>query len=101
MKAFIFAHRLAMVRSNQIETLTLWGLALLLALVVTSDLSHLAVASLGNTFLAARVAYVGVSLAGIPYLRTLTFGVGLIAWVYFAWILSRHLQLRKENDDRR
>ncbi|UWR21212.1 MAPEG family protein [Sulfitobacter sp. S190] len=83
----IFANRLAMVRSNQIEALMLWVPIVLLAVIVIPDLSHPHLGLIARVFLAARLAYVAVSLAGIPLLRSGAWTVGYAAWAYLAWIV--------------
>ena len=81
----VFARRLAMVRSNQIEALVLWIPVVLIAQAWALMHPHLGV--IGTTFLAARLAYGVVSLAGIPVLRSLSWTVGYAAWAYLLWLL--------------
>lgn len=83
----VFANRLAMVRSNQIEALMLWVPMILIAATSTHDLDHPHLGLIAIVFIAARLAYVAVSLAGIPLLRSLTWTVGFGVWAYLAWIV--------------
>lgn len=83
----VFARRLAMVRSNQIEALTLWAPVVLIAAVSTPDFAHPHSGMIATTFAAARLAYVAVSLAGIPLARSAAWTVGFAAWGYLTWVV--------------
>ncbi len=83
----VFARRLAMVRSNQIEALALWAPIVLVAAIVMPDLAHPHLATIAMVFLIARLAYVAVSLAGIPLARSGAWTVGFGAWAYLTWIV--------------
>ena len=83
----IFARRLAMVRSNQIEALVLWVPVVLIAALGAQAIDHPHFGLIGTVFLAARLAYAAVSLAGIPLARSMAWTVGFAAWAYLAWIV--------------
>jgi len=81
----IVARRLAMVVRNQVEALTLWTPAALIA--QHASLSHPHLVLVGTAFLAARVTYTIISIIGIPVLRTASWIVGFFAWVYLVLLL--------------
>ena len=85
----VFARRLAMVSSNQVEALALWVPVVVIMAVFAPDPAHPHVAMAASVFLFARLAYAGVSLAGIPILRSGAWIVGFAAWAYLAWIAMR------------
>ena len=83
----VFARRLAMVRSNQLEALALWITVVLCAFILVPKITHPHLALIATAFLTARLLYVAVSLAGIPVLRSVAWIVGFAAWLYLAWIV--------------
>ncbi|ABD53017.1 MAPEG family protein [Jannaschia sp. CCS1] len=83
----VFARRLAMVRSNQIEALALWVPVILIAGIAVPDLTHPHLALIATVFLIARIAYAIMSLAGIPLLRSGAWTVGFAAWACLTWII--------------
>ncbi len=83
----VFARRLAMVRSNQVEALALWVSVVVIAAAVAPDFEHPHVAMIAAVFLTARLAYAAVSLAGISLLRSGTWIIGFAAWGYLTWIV--------------
>ncbi|MGX9356658.1 MAPEG family protein [Roseobacteraceae bacterium S113] len=89
----VFARRLAMVRSNQIEALVLWIPVVLIAAIVSPDLTHPHFGLIATVFLAARLAYAAVSLAGVPLVRSTAWSVGFGAWAYLTWIIIRAIAL--------
>lgn len=82
----VFARRLAMVRSNQIEALVLW-IPLIFIAGAAGGLAHPHLDLIATVFLGARVAYAAVSLAGIPLLRSAAWAVGFLATAYLGWIV--------------
>lgn len=82
-----FARRLAMVRSNQAEALTLWVPVVVIAAAVAPEFAHPQLSLIAAVFLIARLAYAAVSLAGIPLLRSSAWIVGFAAWGYLTWIV--------------
>jgi uncharacterized MAPEG superfamily protein len=83
----VFARRLAMVRSNQVEALSLWVPVVVLAAIVIPEFTHPHDSVIAAAFLIARLAYAAVSLAGIPLLRSGVWTVGFAAWGYLTWIV--------------
>lgn len=83
----VFARRLAMVCSNQVETLALWVPVVVLAAAVSPEFAHPHFSLIATVFLTARLAYIAISLVGIPLLRSGTWTVGFAAWGYLAWIV--------------
>jgi uncharacterized MAPEG superfamily protein len=63
--------------ANMVENLVVFA-ALVLAVVAAGKTSGMT-ATAAELFLAARVVYTVVYIAGIPWLRTLVFAVGVIA----------------------
>lgn len=83
----VLARRLAMVRSNQSEALSLWVPVVVIAALITPELAHPHLAPIAVVFLIARLAYSAVSLAGIPLFRSIAWLVGFAAWGYLTWIV--------------
>jgi uncharacterized MAPEG superfamily protein len=83
----VFARRLAMVRFNQIEALVLWVPVVGIAALRMPDLMHPHLGLVAIVFLIARLAYVAVSLAGVPLIRSVAWTVGFAAWAYLTWIV--------------
>jgi uncharacterized MAPEG superfamily protein len=83
----VFARRLAMVRSNQLEALALWITVVLSAVTLAPEITHPHLAGIATAFLAARLSYVVVSLGGIPVFRSVAWIVGFAAWAYLTWIV--------------
>ncbi|MEO1300103.1 MAG: MAPEG family protein [Cyanobacteria bacterium J06636_16] len=79
----IFARRLDMVRSNQIEALGLLIPICILAFSV--DMERPIAAYAAYVHIAARMLYAIVSLAGIPVARSLFWTVSYVAWGVIAW----------------
>ena len=72
---------------NLLETLPLFAALVLLVLATNRTCALTALAA--EVFLAARVAFAIVYIAGIPYLRTLFWGVALAALFPFLLMLLR------------
>ncbi len=75
-----FAGRVTRLKNNQIE-----ALALFIPIVILSSSFSSATPLMGQAamiFLAARLAYTPVFLMGVPYLRSLLWGIGLFAWLF-------------------
>lgn len=83
----VFARRLAMVRSNQGEALTLWVPVAIIAVMVATEVSHSHVPLIAIIFLIARLTYAAVSLAGFPLFRSLAWIIGFAAWGNLTWIV--------------
>jgi len=83
----VFARRLAMVRSNQVEALALWVPVVVIAAAVAPEFAHPHASLIAAVFLIARLAYATVSLAGIPLFRSGAWIVGFAAWGYLTWIV--------------
>lgn len=83
----VFARRLAMVRSNQLEALALWITVVLCAGALAPEFTHPHLGVIATAFLTARLSYVVVSLAGIPVLRSVAWIVGFAAWAYLTWVV--------------
>lgn len=83
----VFARRLEMVCSNQLEALTLWVPVVVIAATFSPAFTHPHLSVIAMAFLFARLAYVAVSLAGIPVLRSTTWLVGFVVWAYLTMIV--------------
>lgn len=73
--------RLAMVYSNQFKVLASYAPLALISWL--SAFTHPHLGAIATTFLAARLAYAAVSIAGIPILRSGAWTVGFSATLYF------------------
>ena len=81
----VFERRLVMVVRNQIEALGLLvPVAILLLMHVQMEHPFLSTAAVAHPV--SRVFYAIVSLAGIPYLRSLSWTVSFVAWGLIAWV---------------
>ncbi|MEL6736094.1 MAG: MAPEG family protein [Pseudomonadota bacterium] len=87
-KEGVFARRLAMVRSNQLEALALWITVVLCAVTVAPEIAHPHLPLIATVFLAARLSYVVITLAGIPALRSAAWIIGFAAWAYLFWLVA-------------
>jgi len=78
----IFASRLEMVKSNQIEAVALLipVVLYLQAMSITGSLVTTAI----YTHVVARLLYIAVALAGIPMVRSLIWLVSFAAWAFLA-----------------
>ena len=83
----VLARRLAMVRSNQSEALSLWVPVVVIGALIAPELAHPHLAPIATSFLIARLAYAAVSLAGLPLFRSIAWFVGFAAWGYLTWIV--------------
>lgn len=80
-----WAQRMKAAHYNSVENLVVFG-----ALVISAHLvgvSDSATATAAIIYFWARVAHLLVYTLGIPWLRTLTFAVGYVAMLTFAWKL--------------
>ncbi len=75
--------RLRRARDNLFETLPLFAAAVLIAHVAGRE-SH-ATAYAAWTYLVARIVYVPLYAFGVPFVRTLSFLVGVAALVVYLW----------------
>lgn len=85
-----FARRLAMVCANQVEAVTLLLPLVVIMATVSPGFPHPHIAATASVLLFARLAYVIVSLAGIPFLRSGAWVIGFAAWGYLVWIATRY-----------
>ncbi|MGX9356659.1 MAPEG family protein [Roseobacteraceae bacterium S113] len=88
-----FARRLALAKSNQLEALIKWGLLILIGSVSAAEFANQNLSLIALGFVVARVAYVAVTLLGIPVIRSSIWAIGLLLWFWFAWEIASNLQL--------
>lgn len=80
-----WAQRMKAAHYNSVENLVVFGALVISAHLV--GLSDSATATAAMIYFWARVAHLLVYTLGIPWLRTLTFAVGYVAMLTFAWKL--------------
>lgn len=83
----VFARRLAMVCSNQVEALALWVPVVVFAAVAVPEFAHPHLLLIAVIFFIARLTYAAVSLFGIALFRSGAWIVGFTAWCYLMWIV--------------
>ena len=79
--------RLRRARDNLYESLPLFAAVVLIAHLAGRENGTTAAAAW--TFLAARVIYVPLYALGVPMVRTLVWGVSLLAIVAYLWVILR------------
>lgn len=79
--------RLKRVKDNQIETVVL--LVPVVWILVSNDVSSSAIVTWSWVLLAARFAYVGVAMVGVPILRSAIWFAGFVAWAMLAIAAAR------------
>lgn len=80
----VFARRLSMTVTNQIENLCLVIPISVIALSLESS-PGAAIATITYLHIGARFAYVAVTLFGIPYIRSIVWAVGFGTWGILTW----------------
>lgn len=78
-----WAERLKKAHYNSVENMAVFAALVLIAHL--ADISNAATLSATAVYFWARIAYVVVYSAGIPWLRTLSFAVGWLAILCIAW----------------
>ena len=89
----LLARRVTLVTSNQVETLVLWGLTVLVLVQVAPDVQHPHIGTVAAAFLGARLEYVVVTLAGLAIARSAIWAIGFGSWIYLIWIASPELPI--------
>lgn len=79
--------RLRRARDNLFETLPLFAAAVLIAHAAGRESTTTAWAAWG--YLAARVVYVPLYAFGVPKVRSLAWGVGLLALIAYLWVILK------------
>ena len=77
--------RLRRAKQNLFETLPLFAAAVLIAHVAGRESHTTAVAAW--SYLVARVVYIPLYALGVPVVRTLVWGVGVVALLAYFWVI--------------